>query len=411
MASGFAKQLGMAAVVACVLVPASSQAQQGEAAPAVTGGDVRPDGSDPAVGAADERGRARDARALAARRLLHAAGGGVLRVEARLRDGAWECRRDGQWQRLPAGLVVADRLEADVVKEAAARRAAARRGGPAAEADVAAFMLDEGLLTEGMAALDALLERDPGQRDALRVLQARGGLFALPEAGERGAAAFELAERSPAALRALLAERVWEASDRDGVRAEIGEQLGQRAAGRRALAARALRCRPRDAAPLTESELQELLRRVVVDRDAAVRAEAAASLSAVGEPALVWPVVRALTSTHPGVRCQAVEALGAMGYAAAVAPLEEYAAARKPSGGGWAGPRASVFSGRQLAFVQGFDVEVAQGAAIGDPESGVLQEGATLDVRVLGTSSSPWSFARETAAIRTALNRLTGQLR
>jgi hypothetical protein len=49
---------------------------------------------------------------------------------------------------------------------------------------------------------------------------------------------------------------------------------------------------------------------------------------------------------------------------------------------------------------------VAQSAAIGNPQIGTLQEGASLDVAVLGASGP--SYASEASVVRGALEKLTG---
>jgi hypothetical protein len=60
-----------------------------------------------------------------------------------------------------------------------------------------------------------------------------------------------------------------------------------------------------------------------------------------------------------------------------------------------------------MAYVQDFDVEVAQFASVADPQVNTLIEGSVLDVRVIGTSEI--SFAVESRKIRGALRKLTGE--
>jgi hypothetical protein len=98
-----------------------------------------------------------------------------------------------------------------------------------------------------------------------------------------------------------------------------------------------------------------------------------------------------------------------MGYPAAVEPLVGYltriraAAQAGKSGGTSAG---SIFIGTQTAYVQDFDVEVANAAAIADPQVNVLIEGAVLDARVIGIYTV--SYATEARLVRSALGELTG---
>jgi hypothetical protein len=69
-------------------------------------------------------------------------------------------------------------------------------------------------------------------------------------------------------------------------------------------------------------------------------------------------------------------------------------------------PASNIFVGKQIAYVQDYDVEVAQNVAVGDPQINTLMEGSVLDVRVLALSQS--KIASEKAAVRTALAHLTG---
>ena len=76
------------------------------------------------------------------------------------------------------------------------------------------------------------------------------------------------------------------------------------------------------------------------------------------------------------------------------------------SGGGGRAPHTYIFNGRQRAYVQDFDVEVAQNASIADPIINVLTEGSVLDVAVIGVTE--YQLASERAAVRGALTQLTG---
>jgi hypothetical protein len=59
-----------------------------------------------------------------------------------------------------------------------------------------------------------------------------------------------------------------------------------------------------------------------------------------------------------------------------------------------------------MSFIQDFDVEVAQTAFIADPIVGIVQEGITLDVRVLATERVADILERR--VIRRSLKKLTG---
>jgi hypothetical protein len=74
------------------------------------------------------------------------------------------------------------------------------------------------------------------------------------------------------------------------------------------------------------------------------------------------------------------------------------------SSSGYRPAASNIFVGRQIAYIQDFDVEVAQGEAIADPQVNVLTEGAVLDARLLSASSA---LAHERSAIYDSLARLT----
>ena len=120
-------------------------------------------------------------------------------------------------------------------------------------------------------------------------------------------------------------------------------------------------------------------------------------------------MVRALSSEHAKVRINAIEALEEMAYRSTVPHLIERLGTLSTSraGSGWRAPASHIFVGRQRAYLQDFDVEVANGASVADPTIGTLNEGSVLDVRVLGVSGV--GAGSERRALRKALERLTGR--
>jgi len=142
-----------------------------------------------------------------------------------------------------------------------------------------------------------------------------------------------------------------------------------------------------------------------------VRAEASRALGAAHDPTLVLPVLRALESDYSRVRENAAEALGAMAYPVAIEPLVgRLAVISRPgaaSNAPYRSPGSVLFVGKQTAFVQDFDVEIATGSAIADPQINVLQEGSVLDVRVHGIHATG-GHAGESRRIRASLTKLTG---
>jgi hypothetical protein len=147
--------------------------------------------------------------------------------------------------------------------------------------------------------------------------------------------------------------------------------------------------------------LKPLVARALADPDAAVRAACVDAAKAFGDPGLLAPFARAFTTAgSPEVRAAAAEAMGRAGNLKGVQILVYSLEAH---GGG---PRSYIYTANQLSFIQDFDVEVAQTAFIADPQVGILQDGATLDVRVV---SSEWYSTRvERHAIYGALRSLAG---
>ena len=141
-----------------------------------------------------------------------------------------------------------------------------------------------------------------------------------------------------------------------------------------------------------------------------VRARAFAVTSVVvRDPAVTVPALKALNSANPRLRENSIQALGVMAYPSTVEPLMSHLSrvnsaiqSGKPS----SNSSGSIYVGTQTAYVQDFDVEVASGSAIADPQVNVLVEGAVLDARVLG--SYVVSYASEARLVRSALIDLTG---
>jgi hypothetical protein len=147
----------------------------------------------------------------------------------------------------------------------------------------------------------------------------------------------------------------------------------------------------------------------LLDGSEDVRREASLSLKAANVEASILPAVRALSSKSEVVRANAIDALGTMGYAAAIEPLVTRLATVQSGGASNSAPRAHIYVGKQQAYIQDFDVEVAQGAAIADPMINTLVEGSLLDARVIGVTV--FTSAVESQHIRSSLAKLTGEER
>lgn len=345
-------------------------------------------------------------------RLLHLHGEGVVRGDTRFVDDHWEIRRDGAWTPLPPGAVREARLEKDVLAESRKRLGEVRRAGADERAEVARWMAREGLLTETFELVEELLVEDPDHADTLELLADLAPTIGLPRVDPfaddlRPALEplLDYAAVAPMALRELAVLRLDEVEDREQLRAIWRDDLRHADGGRRQFALLGLRRRFADA--VDEDVARELLRRALYDRYADVRRHASLTMAASGERGLETNVAQALASPHAAVRVHAAQALATMKATTSVGALVQHLSAAAGRGDG-SGPRATAFFGTQRAFVQGFEAEVAQNATIANPLVGTLQEGATIDVKVLGVSSSPYGGAAERTATRTALETITG---
>ncbi|MCB9916649.1 MAG: HEAT repeat domain-containing protein [Planctomycetes bacterium] len=366
---------------------------------------VAPAAAQRAAQPAQERSAREDAAGASARRLVHLRSGAVLRGVARARGDAWELQRGNEWLRLEADEVARVEKEADVLREAKRRERAAT--DCAARVELAGWLADEGLLVESLETLDAVLEERPHDLGALAALRARP-LVAVPSldvpAEERADALEALlryAAGAPRAARELCIAELERCEDRAALRADVMAELGSVSLRRRAFAAQALgRLWPGE-------EAKRLLQHAVLDTSSLVRRSASEALGNADDPSLLAPVVRALASDNARVRVQAAEALGFMAYPAAVEPLVGYMASASQYTPRNRVPHGYVFFGRQRAYVQDFDVEVATFQAVADPQINVLLEGSVLEAGVIGVTQ--YGAGVETGAARSALRRITGE--
>jgi len=358
--------------------------------------------------AAQEREAAgEDERARSVRRILHFKNGGAVTGVARFVDGRWELKqKGGGWRQFPADQITRAPKEAEVQREK--KRRAKALGAEGALADHAAFLewlAGEGLYGDALHEAEAILERSPHHTGTIEFLTRRP-MIALPsldvDPEQRPGARAELyrwAAGATTAGREIAIDRLRRAGDLEAVRGELMEGLSDFSIRRRAFSAHALgRLFP-------GQEARRLLQHSVLDTSRDVRRQAAQALGGADQPGLITPVVRALSSSNIRVRVQAAEALGFMGYSAAVEPLVGYLAAAQSSGSNRV-PHGYIFVGKQTAYVQDFDVEVATFQAVADPQVNVLLEGHVLEAGVSGVVE--YRYATEAVAARTSLGRLTG---
>lgn len=348
-------------------------------------------------------GASDDPRALDRRRVLILEDGRVLRGRARRVDGQW-LRRVGREWRPVEGNVARQRPEKELLATASRLASQVPRGDHSRRAELARWMARSGLHDEALAELDRILRDDRDHPAALAVIDqtplelelhpdrpgTSGLVTALMKAGAGG---------TPA-RREVAVRRLGDLSDSIDLRKVVEAELETDQLRRRALAALAAR-------RLVPGELREaLLRRAILDGSRAVREEAAFALRDARDVALASPAVRALGSAHAGVRANAAEALGNMGYDAAVEPLMTHLASTvAQAGGGATGTRANLYLGLQTAYVMDFDVEIAQAASIADPIVGVQASGVVFDVR----STVQMTQIVELRAVMRSLRQLTGQ--
>jgi hypothetical protein len=347
--------------------------------------------------------RETDERERDLKRLLHLEGGGVVRGRSRWSEGHWEVRTDGGWRALAPGSVTRAVLERETLAEAKRLAQEAQKGGLTLQVALADWMLRQGLAEEALGELDSVLLADPDHAAALKLLASPPVPLRVNGVDGGAEEICRAASAASPAVRELLVRRLAEVEGPAALEERLAKLLGSHSTRLRGLAALGLR------RLFPGREVKSLLMRAVLDGSDSVRLEASLALRASGEPAVILPVVRALESTNARVRANSAEALGNMGFEAAVPALITRLASLSNApapGGTGVGGRGYIFVGSQVAYVQDFDVEVAQGASVADPQINVLTEGSVLDVRAIGVTIETVAF--ESRRVRGALQRLTG---
>ena len=338
--------------------------------------------------------------------VFHLDGGAIVRARARASESGWEIWQSGAWTPIPAERVLRVASEKELLERAQGLEKKVPRGDLVRRVAYADWLIAEGLHVEALAALDRVLGADPDQPDAVLLLARASLKVALPELPAGGSGIEKDVERylgeaaqGGPTFRELAIQRLRPLAGTDGMHAALLQELTDHSPRRRTLAALALR------RLFPGSDLIPMLDRALLDPSDDVREGASLALRAADSAVVIEPVVRALGASHPAVRKHAIEALGHARYREAVGPLVEHLTSLQ-SGGSAAAPRRHIFSGRQVAFVQDYDVEVAQGAAIADPIINVLAEGVVLDTAVIGVND--YVLANERASVRRTLSKLTG---
>jgi hypothetical protein len=352
-------------------------------------------------------GQEGDAREL--RRIVHLRSGQTVRAVTRFSGGQWEYRAKDGWRSIEPGFVDSTVLESEVLRTWREKKSTTPPSDLDLRVKIADWALSSGLATEGLAEMDAVLSFEPDCPAALQSLRAHTGVLRVPtisvpqaDLARAKQELFRFGAGLPVAAREFAVIEMEKLARDESMRDELLAELRSPVDVRRSFAALALR------RLLPGEGIRPILMHAILDPSEGVRAASSLALRAANEPGVIVPIVRVLeASQSPELRMRAAEALGNMGYKAAVQPLvARLASAQSDAGSPGRIPHANIFVGRQVAFVQDFDVEVAQFQAVADPQINVLIEGAALDAAVAGVQDIGVSV--EVAAVRNSLERLTG---
>src|SRR5262245_42499547 len=238
-----------------------------------------------------------DARDREARRIFRLSSGQTIRVVSRFADEHWEYKRGDSWRVLENGAVQNVALEADVLRERAALAGKAEPRDVGARVELARWSLGAGLVKEGLEDLDNVLTKEPDRADALAALK-REGLMNVPSVAatddkidEAKQALYRFGASMPPAARELAVNELGKLPRDEALRAEILKELRSTVVTRRSFGALAMR-------RLYPGEgVKPLLMHAVLDPSEDVRRNASYALKAVGDPAVIVPVVRVLENS------------------------------------------------------------------------------------------------------------------
>jgi HEAT repeats len=146
-----------------------------------------------------------------------------------------------------------------------------------------------------------------------------------------------------------------------------------------------------------------LIRSSMYDANEDVRNAALRAIKGFGDADVFYPYARATLSNEPLASIQGAKALAALGDMRGVDVI-----LRRVSFGLGASGRANIMVGTQNSYIQDFDVEIAQAAAIGDPIVQTIRDGIILDVKVLGGHGEGW-IVQQQGAYASALQDITGR--
>ncbi len=295
-------------------------------------------------------------------------------------------------------------------RELAQRRKAVRPRDHQARLELLEWMVENKLYQDALSTFDKVLAYSPDEPRALDLLSRVHYKVPLPIAGpyetleqESLVQLLHYAGSNLPTVQEYVVRLLREYHDQELLRQSLRQLLYTGLERPRAFATLALR-------RLFPTEFQkDLLRRAVLDRSRKVRMGSALALAKVEEPGILIPVLRALNSEHKLVRQFAAEAVGYMGHEEAIEPLMYALVALNAQSGSSGGvpPASNIVIGSQVSYVSDFNVEIAAGASIADPEISVIGTGALFTARSLGISG--YSVVTHRKSIMSSLRRLSGE--
>lgn len=418
--------LGLLALSAPAEPLAPTASQEGPAIQVESGGALR----GAAVGAQDAE--AEDPRTEDRVRIVATSQGTFLRTRAYLDGDVWQVRIDREWRAFPVHMIVSAVAVRDLEREARKLERDLDMQDPDQRVELAAWYADNGMLEDALELLDKNLRKDPVHpaTHALLVPERFPVRFdqALPSAPQPAPDADPfavwtahtqdvldaLAKYPPAA-----GELMWQQLDPAFTAPEnhaaflhaLTTELTSRSARRRAQASAALRrlaaTHLAGTTSLHQNAVRTLVARCALDGSEDVRTHSALALGALDEPAVAAPLVRALASPSGSVRLNVIESLGVLALPSTAPALIATLAATNAASGLTRPPASHIFIGKQTAYLQDYDVELANSASIADPQIGVIQEGAVLDVRIVAAHTRMVQVQHK-SALRKALVKITG---
>lgn len=377
-------------------------------------------------------------------RVLTLTHGVFLRSRCYFDGTQWQLRQGRDWMPMDASYVVKVAEVKDLLRESAALERKLNLRTTDDRATLAAWQAEHGLLEEALQHLDINLRRNPSHAPTLALLTTEHfplyfdrslptpplaeGAGADPTSAAQQAtdplAAWEQTTRelldvmtsySPA-TRELLWRQIdpgfTSVANQAAFLHALTQQLAQASPARRAEAAHILKrlagTHLEGNTALHQQAVHTLIQRAALDGTEDVRVQATLALAAMDDPIVAAPFVRALASPSSAVRFNATEALGTLAIPSTAPALVAALAAANASGSLQRPPASSIFIGTQKAYIQDYDVEIATGASIGDPQINVISEGAVLDVRIIAAHQRV-QLVQQKSALRKALGHITGQ--